>query len=93
MAYFANQKLTYNGVTYGNGDQIKDFGIGKYDDLLLESKMIGSDGMGTGVEDKIVHQKTRRNSQWKTIERSMNEEESFLADVKKYSAEKDLKTG
>lgn len=93
MAYFANKRLNYAGVIYEPGQQITTFGTGKYDDILLENGMVGSDGNGTGIEDRIAHQKEIRQSQWKTHESEMREEEAFLADVKKYQAEKDLKVG
>lgn len=94
MAYFCNKEfMDYNGVRYQKGQQIPDFGTGRYDDVLLESSLVVSDGTGTGVEDKIAHQKEIRERHWKTHESEMREEEAFLADVKKYQAEKDLKVG
>lgn len=94
MAYFVNMKLQkgfgYNGTFYEPGDEIPDFGTGKYDDLLLNRGDVESNGEGNGMEDRIAHQKEIRDHWWTNYDSEVREENEFFKDVKKYSAEKDL---
>lgn len=92
MAYvnISNKDMKYNGNIYHHGQAIPDFGVGKYDDLLLQARTVGSTGEGNGNEDKIANQKEARTSFWKAFDSEQRDEDNFLSDVKKYQAEKDL---
>lgn len=91
MAYFnsSEKPMNYNGVIYKPGDEIPDFGVGKYDDLLLASKKVESNGEGNGNEGKISHQKERRAEMWARHESMQREEAGDLADFSKYQVDRD----
>jgi len=90
MAYFATAPIQYNGKKYMEGQEIPDFGVGKYDDILLESHQVESNGEGNGNEDRIANQKARREIEKRKLDSEEREEREFLKDVAKYQAEKDL---
>jgi hypothetical protein len=93
VAYFCNlQNFRYNGNTYQPGQVIPDFGVGKYDDILLDRGDVGSDGQGTGIEDKIANQKLRRAEMWTNYDSMLREEENFDADYAKYDGDKEVES-
>lgn len=85
--YFANSVFEYNKKKYQAGQPISDFGVGKYDDILLETGQVVSDGKGTGVEDKISNLKKWRKDNQVDIDTEAAEEQRFMADARRFEAE------
>lgn len=93
MAYYSNvDKLVYNGRTYRRNEKIENFGVGRYDDILLDRGDVGSDGEGTGIEDKIAKQKERRAAQWANYDSMVREEEQFQMDYDKYNGDREVES-
>ena len=91
MVYFSGKNnFHYNKTTYYEGQPIADFGSGKYDDILLDRGDVVSDGSGTGVEDKIAHQKARRSEMWTNYDGMLKEEENFTLDYAKYDGDREV---
>ena len=84
MSYFANKPIQYAGVKYMPGQEIKNFGSGMYDDILLENGTIGTDGVGTGIEDRIANQKERRKATYINHESERRDEEAWNSDYDKF---------
>lgn len=89
--YIANAVFAYNGKQYQAGMTIPDFGVGKYDDILLESGQVVSDGVGTGVEDKIANLSKWRKDHMTDLDAEQETERKFMADARRYEAARDLK--
>ncbi len=93
MAYFSNRaNFRYNGQTYQSGQLIPDFGIGKYDDLLIDRGDVGTDGEGTGIEDRLAKQKLKRAEMWADYDSMMREEENFSLDYDKYDGDREVES-
>lgn len=93
MAFFSNRdRFVYNKKVYQAGQEIPDFGVGKYDDILLDRGDVGSDGMGTGIEDKIANQKKRRAEMWANYDSMIKEEENFSLDYAKYDGDREVES-
>lgn len=91
MSYYCNTEygFSYNGKKYSKGQKIEDFGIGRFDDILLNSKQVISDGSGTGVEDRIANLARWRKENMKDSdpERMREEELNWQSDFDKYKGE------
>ncbi len=92
MAFYSNRdNFRYNGITYANGQPIPDFGVGKYDDLLLDRGDVGSDGLGNdNIEVKIANQKKRRAEMWSNYDSMVQDEENFTLDYDKYDGDREV---
>lgn len=91
MAYLSNKAdFRYNGKTYQIGQEIPDYGVGKYDDILLDRGDVVTDGSGTGIEDRIAKQKQRRAEMWINYDSMVRDEENFTLDYEKYDGDKEV---
>ena len=90
MAYFANREFQYNGRMYRPDEVIPDFGIGKYDDILLSSGQVGTDGQGTGMEDRIANQRIMRQDTMISQQEMKDDDSAYKADFAKYRGDLEI---
>jgi hypothetical protein len=66
---------------------IPDFGIGKYDDILLREEAVVSDGQGTGVEDRIANLKKWREDHMTNMDDEIERERRDMQEARRAERE------